>query len=392
MLTQTKPSAPRTEQLPDIDHIAMLIPILAGGGAEHVMLALSEQFSRLGRRVDILTLDAHHPDSVRSNQLPDTVRLVDLAVSRSIAAIMPLARYLRHEKPDILLSTLHHANLIAIAAGRIAGNTSPIVVRVPNPLSLIPDRASKRDRIAKWLSRYLLPSAAGIIAVSQAVADNLVDSLKLSPNQIEVIYNPVDVDKIRRLATVAPTPELDIKPETPLVLGVGRLHPQKDFATLIRAFAIVHQTQPAQLLILGEGPERPRLAQLGHALGISDAIAMPGFIENPYPIMQRAHVIVLSSVFEGYPNVLAEALALGKPVISTDCAAAREILAEGRYGKLVPIGDAPALARAIVETLTSPAAEQESLRQGIIDQRIDVIAGQYLATLARIRTMSLDNG
>jgi glycosyltransferase involved in cell wall biosynthesis len=180
---------------------------------------------------------------------------------------------------------------------------------------------------------------------------------------MRVIYNPVVTPKLFEQAKEQIDHEWFIEGSPPFILGVGRFSTQKDFPTLIRAFSIVQKQMPARLMILGEGEDRPQIEALVRDLGLTSEVALPGFVSNPYAFMSRAAVFVLSSVYEGLPTVLIEAMAVGTPVVSTDCPSGpREILEFGKYGKLVPIGDSEAIANAIVTTLKHPI-DVEALRQ-----------------------------
>lgn len=206
--------------------------------------------------------------------------------------------------------------------------------------------------------KLFYPWADGFVAVSQGVADDLRRFAQLPEVKVHTIYNPVVTDEL--LASAARTPEHPwLAPgEPPVILGVGRLVGQKDFATLVRAFALVRRTRSAKLIILGEGDKRPELEALVTELGLSDEVSLPGFVDNPFAYMARADTFVLSSRHEGLPGVLIQAMACGCKVVSTDCPSGpREILNNGSLGALVPVGDAGALAEAIVATLDKKGDE-----------------------------------
>jgi glycosyltransferase involved in cell wall biosynthesis len=232
------------------------------------------------------------------------------------------------------------------------------------------------------LIRRFYPWANSIVAVSKGVADDLAQTAGLPRERIQVIYNPVVTPELREKAQT-PLDHPWFKPgQPPVLLAVGRMSPQKDFPTLIRAFARVRQTRPAKLLILGEGKERPGLETLVRQLGLGQDVSLPGFVTNPYPYMARTSLFVLSSRWEGLPGVLIEALYCGAPIIATDCPSGpTEILADGRYGQLVPVGDVTALARAIETTLVSktPDPPPESWRpfelKTVVNQYINMLWG-----------------
>ncbi len=200
--------------------------------------------------------------------------------------------------------------------------------------------------------RIFYPWADEIVTVSNGVADDFASITGLRRERIQVIYNPVVTPEILEKAEEPLNHPWFTPGEPPVILSVGRLAKQKDYPTLIRAFALVHRECPARLMILGEGEERPKLEALIQELGLDDDVSLPGFVDNPYAYMSRAAVFVLSSAWEGFGNVLVEAMAVGTPVVATDCPSGpAEILGGGKWGKLVPVGDIEKIAKAIIETL-----------------------------------------
>jgi glycosyltransferase involved in cell wall biosynthesis len=207
--------------------------------------------------------------------------------------------------------------------------------------------------VKPWFMKLSCGLADAIVSVSQGVADDLTKSLKLEPGKVKVIYNPIlspDIFVQARLPIEHPwLGRLDI----PVFLSIGRLFSAKDFPTLLKAFALVRQKMNAKLVVLGEGEERSNLEQLIRQLNIKDDVDLHGFVDNPYKYIANSSSFVLSSKYEGFGNVLVEALALGKPIVSTDCPSGpSEILDGGKYGKLVPVGDVDALAQAMIESLS----------------------------------------
>jgi glycosyltransferase involved in cell wall biosynthesis len=192
--------------------------------------------------------------------------------------------------------------------------------------------------------------------VSRGAADDLARTSGLPRDRVEVVYNPVITPTMLALARQAPDHPWFAPGQPPVIVGAGRLTRQKDFFTLLRAFAEVRRRRPARLIILGEGEDRSALQALADDLGVADEVALPGFQENALAYMAGSAVFALSSAWEGLPTVLIEALAAGARVVSTDCPSGpREILQDGRLGALVPVGDAVALAAAILEALGRPA-------------------------------------
>jgi len=230
------------------------------------------------------------------------------------------------------------------------------------------------------LARLSYPYADGIVAISNGVADDLAESARIARERIDVIYNPAYSDDIDTLAE-ADCPHPWFESDDPVLLGVGGLSDQKDFATLIRAFARVREDRPVRLIILGEGDNREQLESLVRRLDLEDQVDLPGFVDNPFAYMSRASLFVLSSAWEGFGNVIVEAMACGTPIVSTDCPSGpSEILEYGKYGVLVPVGDEETMANAIRNQLDA-TTDTESLRERAKDFTVETIANQYLDVL-----------
>lgn len=317
------------------------------------MLTLAQGFAERGVSTDLVLAKAEGP---YLKQAPDGVRIVDLNAPRVLFSLPRLIRYLRRTRPDALLSALDHANLVAILARRVAGAPARLVVAVHNTMSLATKHApTLRGQAIPALARWLYPAADRVVAVSRGVAEDITRLYCLPETQVRVIYNPVATPELLHKVSDPVSHPWFEQDMPPVILGVGRLTEPKDFPTLLRAFALVRQRVDARLMILGEGEERATLEQLASELKLQEYVALPGFVENPYAYMRRAALFVLSSRWEGLPTVLIEAMACGTPVVATDCPSGpREILEDGKWGRLVPVGNAEALAEAIVETLRQP--------------------------------------
>jgi glycosyltransferase involved in cell wall biosynthesis len=334
--------------------IAFFLPTLCGGGAERVIVNLAQGITERGLPVDLVLSAAEGP---LLNQVPPAVRLVDLRAPRVLRSLGPLTRYLRRERPRVLVSSMGHANVVALWAARLARRSTPVVVTEHNTLS---QATRQESRVPGWvwppLLRTFYPWADSVVAVSRGAADDLARTSGLPRDRVEVVYNPVITPSMMALARQTPDHPWFAAGQPPVILGVGRLTRQKDFATLVRAFAEVRRCRTARLIILGEGEDRAALEALAAQLGLASDVALPGFPENALAYMAKAAVFVLSSAWEGLPTVLIEALAAGTRVVSTDCPSGpREILQDGRLGTLVPVGDAIALAGAILQVLEQPA-------------------------------------
>ena len=380
------------------EHLALFFSGLAGGGAQRRMLLLARGFAARGYRVDVVVARAEGPYRAA---IPPSARLVALAsrVARLpgirtrrglwvLATTRALAAYLARERPDVVLSTSAPANLAALGARALSRSPARVVVSVNLNLS-----AATGSRQRFWgpalrgLARRAYRRADAVIAVSQGVAEDLARVLAPPRPPIVTITNPLPIAEIEEKAR-APLAHPWLEPRAPpILLAVGKLKRQKDYPTLIRAFARVRARRPARLLILGEGEERPRLERLVRDQGLAQDVALPGFVENPWAWMARASVFVLSSAWEGFSNVLAEALACGCPVVSTDCPSGpAELLDDGAFGTLVPVGDDRALAEALLETLEKPR-DPARLRarasafsvDTAVDRYLDVLVGSHAA-------------
>lgn len=358
--------------------IALFTVSLEVGGAERVLVTLANRFAERGHSVQMVLMK---PEGELRKELSPAVPIVDLKTYRIWRTVLPLARYLRRERPDALLSTLSQPNLIAILAKRLARVPTRAVVREANtPTHEFGGAVKLKNRIVPALIARVYRYADAIVAVSRGVQADLMRLTRLPETRIPYVYNPVITPKLLQQREVALEHPWFAEGALPVVLAVGRLTAQKDFPTLLRAFAQL--SVPARLLILGEGEQRAELEQLAQQLGIAERVQLPGYEPNPFKYMRRAAVFVLSSRYEGLPNALIQAMACGCPVVATDCPSGpREILADGKYGLLVPVGDVDALSDAIQQGLQDriPPAPPEWLQQfeenHIVEQYLRVLEG-----------------
>lgn len=358
--------------------IAVFLRSLANGGAERLMVNLANYFVQQKYNVDLVLTGI---DATYTSLVSPHVRIVDLKSPKLPMSLPKLVRYLRQQQPAVLLTALHYPCEIALWAKQLAGVSTRVVVSEHNTLSVeaknLPQLTARLSPIA---ARLFYPWADAIVAVSQGVAQDLANVTHLQPKRIQTIYNPVITPDLLEKAKEPINHPWFAPGEPPVILGVGRLVAQKDFPTLIRAFALVQQQQPCRLMILGNGREKQKLLALVQELGLKDKVALPGFAKNPYAYMAASAVLVLSSAWEGFGNVLVEAMAVGTPVISTNCPSGpAEILANGKYGELVPVGDIEAIAQAILKVLSGNI---KSVDSAWLDQfTLEAIAQQYLDVL-----------
>jgi len=341
--------------------LALFLPSLRGGGAQRVMVNLAREFAERGLAVDMVLAKAEGP---YLSEVPLKVRVVDIGATRVLYSLPGLVRYLQRDRPNAMLSTLNHSNIIALWARRLAGVKLRLIVREANTLRISSSNApTLREKLMPSLMRLFYPWADGIIAVSQGVAEDLIRIIGVPAEKVKIIHNPsVTPDIFAKAGETLDHPWF-APGEPPVILGVGRLTMQKDFPTLIRAFALLRKESPARLMILGEGEERPKLEALVRELNLEQDVALPGFVDIPYKYMKRAAVFVLSSRWEGFSNATVEAMALGTPVVSTDCpSGSAEILEGGRWGRLVPVGDIGTMASAIAAALNDTNRPDGSIR------------------------------
>lgn len=387
--------------------IALFVNRLTHGGVQHSFLGLAEAFVERGLDVDLVVGDRGQR---HDHAMPEGVQVVFLhagdALSYAVndlkgwwqaigcdewrlrgslplrwrSYIAGLTNYLAEREPDAMLSAKTLGNVAALLARRQAGVATRLVISERGHVSESIKRSGKPWKMRKLpaLLRRTYPLADGIVAISKEVGDDLAEIAGLERRRVETIYNAL----LRPAALDLPPADHPwFRDELPVVLGAGRLGKQKDFPTLINAFAKVRARRPCRLMIIGDGEDRDALQRLIDDLDLGGDVLLPGFQANPFAFMKAADLFVLSSTHEGFGNVLVEALAAGCPIVSTACPAGpAEILDGGHFGRLVPVGDADAMAAAIEATLDTPSSP-EQLRARAADFSMDRTAERYLACL-----------
>jgi len=356
--------------------IALLLVAAAGGGAERAMIGVLNRLVHEGYAVDIVLVRKTGPFL---GEIDPAIRVVDLGAGKVRNTLLPLNRYMRETRPRLLISALTATDPFALLGKALFGwKGSKLHISVQNAPSASA-RASKDPLTRAWplTIRWLFRFATSVNAISHGVARDVERLMGVPEGAIAVIHNPVDIPRARALATEKPAHPWLADKTVPVLLAVGRLTMQKDFPTLLRAHAALCRTRPVRLVILGEGEDRAALEALVRELGTTDDVALPGFDSNPFAAMAAADVFVLSSRWEGFANVVAEALACGTRVVSTDCPSGpAEILENGRHGRLVPVGDVDALAAGMAAALDAPA-DRAALQGRADDFALDRIAGLY---------------
>jgi glycosyltransferase involved in cell wall biosynthesis len=357
--------APGAARAPDV---ALVMADFWGGGAERMMVRLAQALLEAGRDVELVVCVARGEFTEQAHAAG--IPIVELGRPGVAAALPALVGYLRRRRPRTVLVTLHHVSVMVALAWRLAGVPARLVVRQANNPASYP-AAGLKDRLAIEALRWILPMADGVMVGSQGLARDLAAWARVDRVRVHVVANPI-VD--RSLVTLSEEPvdhPFFFAPGAPIVLTAGRLIAPKDFMTLLEAMEIVLRERPMRLVILGEGRDRPALERFVQDHGLQEAVSMPGFVQNPFAYMRRADVFVLSSASEGLPGVLVQAMACGCPVVSTDCPSGpREVLDDGRFGRLVPVGDAAAMADAIISTLDAPVAS-DRLRARAAEYSVD---------------------
>ena len=400
-------------------HIAFLLKDLQGGGVQNMTVVIANAFAARGYRVSLL---ACRPDGPVRERIGTAVELVTLArkprwlariraltadprglkvlwrpvlatgqTSGTLRHLPGLINWLGHARPRYLWTATPYMNVEGALACRANGDTTRLIVSEHN------DLRGGHPLGSGWHRRYLPPLLAhyyrradAIVAVSEGVAKDLITRTGLARDRISVIYNAVVTPQLAKRAAEPLHHPWFAPDEPPVILSVGRLGRAKDFPTLVRALATVRKQQPARLLILGEAASprrsakrRAELNDIATELGIEQHIRLDGFIDNPFAYMRHSAVFALSSQYEGFGNVLVEAMACGCPVVSTDCPSGpAEILEHGRYGPLVPVGDHQALGAAILSVLAQPT-NPDALRRRAADFSVKHAMRQYAALLAR---------
>lgn len=359
--------------------LTFFLSSLLGGGAERVFITIANNFASKGRNVDLVVANGKGP---YLNEISPLVNVVDLSCEQTFMSIKQLTLYLNNRKPDILFSTQMHTNVAALLALLISKHKPRFVLREANSIEAY--KSGVKNFIVLLLAKILYKRADKIIALHEAMKEEIMNVFHISSEKIKVINNPISIDQIGKLSKM----ENKIQSFTggaKYILGIGRLDEQKDFKTLILAFDIVFkQLNDIKLVILGEGILLADIKSLIEKLGITNHVILPGFIPNPFPWIKSAEMLVSTSKFEGFPNVLVQALALNISVIATNCpGASAEILEFGNLGKLIEVGDVNGLAKAIVTNLTEENDNLISVRieSSILKYNVDIISDQYYSII-----------
>ena len=370
-----------------VEKIALLLPDLKAGGAQRVFLNLASEFGKKDIAVDLLLL-TYYEDLI--DQVPENVNLTILnhrTANNLLTKLLQLTlsgfrlrKYLKEIQPDVIMSSLTGTNIFLLLLVKLMQLPIPVIIREANTVDNI------NSKFVKLLVKIFYPWANHIVCVSSTIRNGLL-SIGISPHKATTINNPVDIEQINLRANEPTNHEWITNGQAPLIVAIGRLSRQKGFDILLQAVSKVRKQINCNLIILGDGPLRPELENLCQQLDIKDNVDLIPFTSNPYSYLKAANLFVISSHWEGFVNVLLEAMALGTSVVATDCESSpREILKDGSIGKLVPVGDIDSMASAILYTLSHPQ-DSSLLKQRCSDFAIDKVGAKYEELLVKV-TMS----
>ncbi|MGD8189488.1 glycosyltransferase [Brevibacillus ginsengisoli] len=330
--------------------VMCIVPNLSGGGAERVVVTLLRHFDRSRIEPILLALDLKGP---YVKDIPTDIHVNHLHVKRVRHAWLKMIREINRINPDVIFSTMDYMNFAVLAARRFYRKGTKLIIREANTArSALAALPPLKRWLFKTLYQLLYPKADMIITQSVGMYDDLLNFLPaLAEQQVKQIYNPLDLGAVTRQALMLPCTWS--RPGGKQIVAAGRLTYQKGFDLLLHALRqVINHRQDVQLTILGEGPLRNELESLAVSLDLAQHVTFAGFQENPHRYMLHADLFVLSSRWEGFPNIVLEALACGCPVVATDCPSGpREILQDNRYGYLVESQNVPALAEGMCRML-----------------------------------------
>jgi len=360
--------------------IALFIKSLNGGGAERVVLNLANEFYE--RKIPLILI-LRFKKGVYLKELNPDIKIVELGTNNPFLMINRIIKACKDNKITTLFPVMHSSNIIGLIANvflRIR-----IVIRESNTFDdFFNKKGLKKIKmtILLCLMKLWYPQSEKIIANTKDTANDILKHINVPKEKVVVINNPLVNERITKLSK-EPINDLKYSKITkPRIISVGRLVYQKNYEFLIKCFKQVKKTLPeASLIILGTGPLKNQLITLVKELDLDNEVHFLGFVNNPYKYLKNSDVFVLSSFFEGFGNVLVEALAVGLPIVSTDCPGGpREILDNGNYGTLVPLNNVDAMTNAIIQTIRKKN-DTKSLVERANSYSINKIADVYLKVM-----------
>jgi len=333
--------------------LAIFFSTSGHSGVDRLAKNLVPALARRGYTIDVLKVRRHGPNLT---ELPPGVRIIDMGTAHTYSSLMPVVRYLRRERPRSLYCDKDRINHTALLARALARVPTFLAVGTGTTLSIDCAQRGLFHRIkTRFSTGKLYPFADNVIVTAEGVADDMAFYTGLDRNKIQVVPCPVVPARVFDNGFETPDHLWFHDGGPPIIMGLGELCARKDFVTLLRGFAKLREEKPCRLMIIGRGKDRDRLLAAAHALGVADLVALPGFVDSPYAWLAQARVFAFTSVLEGLGFALIEALACGIPSVATRCPSGpAEILQNGKYGPLVPVGDHLALAAALESALLRP--------------------------------------
>jgi len=322
------------------------------GGAEKMILTLLPWFINAGYSIDLVLVKK---TGAFLTDIDPRVNLISLKKEHVGQSLFPLLKYFKKSKPDVFISNLTHLNIVTIIAKFFSGTRSKIIITEHSSITTNNLQKGGKEGILVFLARFLYPLADKTVVVSEGAAQNLIEAIKINPNKVQSIYNPIDMDRIRILSGEKIDEFWLTEKSIPVLIAIGRLEQEKNFSFLLNVFQTLIKKRKARLLILGEGSEREALEKQIKVYGIQNEVKLPGIKTNPYPYISNADILVCTSKYEGFNITLAESLACGTPVISMNCPyGPAEILDNGTYGQLISPGDQDGMVNAIIAAIDHP--------------------------------------
>ena len=359
--------------------IAFFLQNLSGGGAEKSVVNLSNYLINDSLEIDIVLVDSS--TEVYLKDLDTKINIIDLNKNRSLKSIFKMRRYIKTAKPDVIMSSVTHINIILVLVKLVSGKTNTkFVLNQVNHLSSIIDHYTKTLVFKKIILRVLLLMynfTDGVISMSRGVEKDLLNNGLTIKSKF--IYNPIfSIEMLEK------SKEEIIEKNEIFFIAIGRMVPQKNFSLLLDAFYLVNKEVKSKLIILGDGPLKPTLVKQIKELNLESRVLLKGFVDNPFSYLRKSNVFVLSSLWEGFGNVVVESLALGTQVVSTDCdSGPNEILENGKFGFLSSTFHKFELARLMVEALNNPIDSELIIKRGM-EFSIESSAKKYKKFLLNI--------
>lgn len=361
------------------NEIMFIIPSFNVGGAERVTINVIKWVERQGEKITLVVLDGR--GSLRE-EVPKGVEVIDLNTGRLRFSIISIASILKERKPATVFSTIDYVNFAVIFIIRILKiNTNVVIREASTPSMVLKEMTFPKKNLYPYIYRFLYSKADFIVAQCDCMKKDIIDNFLIRDSQVVRIYNPIDVERVRRKSKVFFPSEFS--PHAVNIVTAGRLVESKGYGVLLKAFSVLlKNVSNAKLFIIGDGPLRNGLSLLARELEIENEVRFLGFLANPYPYIRYADLYVLSSNREGFPNVLLEALACGTKVVATDCnSGPREIIGNNEFGHLARVNDPDSLALAMHEYLntmnkTADRAEMFDISKG----------GQQYSELFRLKS------